>query len=155
LRVVPRIAEILMRNISFALTTPQFIAGTKTVTRRVGWRDLKSGDLLCAVEKGMGLGKGGKVKRLGTIRVVSATCERLDRMTAHLGYGAKECALEGFPEMTPEQFVEFFCRTHKPLKPRQWVTRIEFERLSSQHVKNCAYHADQNERDCTCGLKRK
>lgn len=28
----------MARNISFALTTPQFIARTKTVTRRMGWR---------------------------------------------------------------------------------------------------------------------
>lgn len=31
-----------MRNISFALTTPQFLAGNKTVTRRMGWKFLKA-----------------------------------------------------------------------------------------------------------------
>ena len=33
-----------MRNISFALTTPQFKARTKTVTRRKGWLMLQPGD---------------------------------------------------------------------------------------------------------------
>jgi hypothetical protein len=53
-----------MRNMSFSLTTPQVYAGTKTVTRRLGWRFAKAGQRVCAVEKGMGLKKGEKVKRI-------------------------------------------------------------------------------------------
>ena len=34
------------RNISFALTTPQFLDGSKDVTRRNGWLMLKTGDIL-------------------------------------------------------------------------------------------------------------
>ena len=40
-----------MRNISFMLTTQQFRNRTKTVTRRMGWWNLKPGDILMGVEK--------------------------------------------------------------------------------------------------------
>lgn len=122
-----------MRNISFALTTPQFLNGTKDVTRRVGWLFLKAGDLLCAVEKGQGLGKGGSVKRLGTIRVKSVRRETLSMMSSYGTYGRAECVREGFPpphpKSEPSVFVDFFCKTHKGCGPSTTVTRIEFERV--------------------------
>jgi hypothetical protein len=49
------------RNISFALTTAQFLDGSKDVTRRIGWKNLNAGDVLCAVKKGMGLKPGEKI----------------------------------------------------------------------------------------------
>lgn len=126
------------RNISFFLTTPQFVDGTKTVTRRNGWRDLKPGDVLCAVEKGQGLGKGGKVKRLGMVRVVSARTEKLRALTDNLGYGVAETTREGFPKGHPKHdpatFVEFFCKTHKGVTPETDLVRIEFEKLPSGGV---------------------
>src|SRR5579871_3087489 len=100
------------RNISFALTTPQFVDGSKDVTRRMGWLDAKAGDVLCAVEKGMGLGKGGKVKRLGMIRLKDVRQEPLRRMTDDEAYGRAECRREGFPGMEPSEFVEFFRKSH-------------------------------------------
>lgn len=48
----------MMRIMSFALTEQQLMDGTKTVTRRVGWANLKPGDRLTAVRKAMGLKKG-------------------------------------------------------------------------------------------------
>lgn len=39
-----------MRNMSFALTTPQILNRSKTVTRRAGWSFLKPGDIVCAVQ---------------------------------------------------------------------------------------------------------
>ncbi len=63
------------RNMSFSMTTAQFRARTKTVTRRLGWWNLKPGDVIMGVEKAMGLKKGEKVKRLGRIRIVR--CSRL------------------------------------------------------------------------------
>ncbi len=53
-----------MRNMSFMLTTQQMQDRTKDVTRRVGWWFLKPGDVIMAVEKGMGLKKGEKIKRM-------------------------------------------------------------------------------------------
>jgi len=60
------------------LTKPQILARTKTVTRRVGWKHLKVGDLLQGVEKGMGLKAGETIKRLAVIRVTDVRQERLD-----------------------------------------------------------------------------
>lgn len=111
-----------MRNISFALTTRQFLAGTKTVTRRIGWKNLKAGTRLMGVEKGMGLKKGEKVKRLGEIEVVSVTRERLKWI------GPGDVCLEGFMGSTPAQFIEFFCAANG-CKPSDWVTRIQFKRI--------------------------
>ena len=62
---------------SFCLTTPQVRAGTKTVTRRIGWWNLKPGELLMAIEKGQGLKKGEHVTRIRPIRVVTVRRERL------------------------------------------------------------------------------
>lgn len=119
----------MARMISFSMTTPQFLDGTKDVTRRIGWLALKAGDLLMAVEKAMGLGKGGKVKRLGLIRVTNIRREPLNEMCANLAYGAKEVIREGFPQMNETEFVLFFCDGHKGCKPDSVITRIEFERL--------------------------
>lgn len=111
-----------MRNISFALTTDQFLDGSKTVTRRVGWMKLKPGDVLCAVEKSQGLKKGEKVRKLGTIRVVDVRREPLREMQL------SDCDLEGFPQFVPDAFVHMFCE-HNGVTPETLVTRIQFERI--------------------------
>jgi hypothetical protein len=98
------------RNISFALTAAQFLDGSKDVTRRMGWKHLKAGDILCAVEKSQGLKKGETVNKLGMIRVVSVRREKLDQISRFaLSYGRDECRREGFPKISPGDFVEFFC----------------------------------------------
>lgn len=109
------------RNISFFLTTDQFRVRTKTVTRRVGWLFLKPGDFLNGVEKGQGLKKGEKVNRLGPIRVTAVDREPLNTITQ------ADCVAEGFPELSPAEFVSFFCKTHKGCQPATVVTRIAFE----------------------------
>ncbi len=115
------------RNISFALTTDQFKARTKTVTRRMGWLRLRAGDTLCGVKKGMGLKPGEKVERLGMIRVVDARREPLRRLTDDETYGRSEMAREGFPDMEPSEFVEFFRKSHAGCVSSSDVTRIEYE----------------------------
>jgi hypothetical protein len=114
---------MMMRNMSFMLTTQQILDRSKTVTRRVGWLSLKPGALLRAVEKGMGLKKGEHVVELGAIRVVDVRREPLCAMLAD------DCAREGFPEMTVDEFVAMFCRTHKGCTPYTRITRIEFEHV--------------------------
>jgi hypothetical protein len=117
-----------MRNISFALTTDQIRAGTKRVTRRMGWLNLKSGTLLQPVKKGMGLKPGEKIERLrGPIRVTSVRREPLSEITRLPAYGRQECDYEGFPDHSPASFVDMFCRSHKDCEPDSVVTRIEFE----------------------------
>jgi hypothetical protein len=117
------------RNISFALTTGQFLAGTKTVTRRLGWADLLWGMTLQAVRKSQGLKKGEKVERLGAIRILDVRREPLELMLRDEEYGRDEARREGFPEMSAGDFVEFFCRTHRGCTPATTVTRIAFVRL--------------------------
>lgn len=118
-----------VRNISFALTTAQIRAHTKTVTRRRGtwWATvLKPGDLLCAVEKSQGIKKGGLV-RLGVIRVVFAQTERLGAMGPNSNlHGWLETEKEGFQYTPPEDFIAMFCK-HMGGDEDQLVTRIEFE----------------------------
>lgn len=119
---------------SFQFTQPQFRAQTKTVTRRVGWWNLKPGDRILGVEKGMGLKKGEKVKPLGIIEVVSTRREQLKRMHEDADYGFKEVELEGFKDHPvygwPSQFVEWFAASHR-CSIDSFVNRIEFRYVLS------------------------
>jgi len=111
-----------MRNMSFALTTPQILAQTKTVTRRFGWWFLRPGDLVQPVKKAMGLKKGERVEKLGCpIRILSTREEPL-----FLADTAEEVQREGFPDWTPRQFVTMICRHYK-CRPNAMCNRIEFE----------------------------
>ena len=118
---------------SFALTTEQIRDRSKTVTRRLGWRDLKPGTLLCAVRKAQGLRKGEKVERLATIRVADVRREPLLRLVNDRHYGYREVALEGFADHpqfgSPETFVDMFQDTHE-CDIYCDVTRIEFEYIA-------------------------
>jgi hypothetical protein len=120
-----------MRHMSFSLTTEQVKNKTKTITRRLGWDNLKIGELVQAVEKAQGLKKGEKVKKIHVIRIVSTHPEPLRALTDNLDYGFTETAKEGFPEghryFWPSVFVEFFCKTHKHCTPDTPINRIEFE----------------------------
>ena len=111
-----------MRLISFFLTTQQFLDGTKDVTRRLGWNNLKPGERLMAVRKAQGLKKGEHPERLGEIVVGDVRREPLNAITA------QECVREGFPSMSPQEFVEMF-RRHMKCAPDAIVNRIEFRRV--------------------------
>ncbi|BFM16246.1 hypothetical protein R50073_24290 [Maricurvus nonylphenolicus] len=113
------------KNMSFAMTIPQIKARTKTVTRRFGWWQLKEGDVICAVEKAMGLKKGEKVVRLGMLGVKSVRREKLNAITR------EDCIAEGFPDMTPEQFISMLCKQYN-CKPDRICNRIEFGYLGNQ-----------------------
>jgi len=117
-----------MRMMSFALTEPQLMDGSKTVTRRTGWQNLKPGTRLLAVRKAMGLKAGEKVQPLCEIEVISV------RRQALCCIDAEDCAREGFPHLSPEQFIAFF--TSKVKTPGMGmrlheiaVTRIEFRKV--------------------------
>ena len=114
------------RNISFALTTDQIRNRTKTVTRRLGWKFLKVGDILNACVKCQGLKPGEKIERLGQIRVIDVRREALDSITMELDGGYGEAVAEGFPAHTGEMFCEMFCQ-HMNCDMETEVTRIEFE----------------------------
>lgn len=116
-----------MRSISFALTIDQIVNGTKDVTRRLGWKNLKPGDRLQAVDKAMGFPKGSKAKDhqrvLGIVEVVSVRRERLDLITSD------EVRREGFPGKPPVWFVQMFS-TSMRCAPDTEVTRIEFRMVT-------------------------
>lgn len=119
-----------MRLISFALTTPQIRSRVKTVTRRTGWATLRPGTRLQAVEKAMGLKKGETVMRLAVIEVVEVTREPLRRLIDEPAYGRVECVSEGFPHLSPIEFVAMFCASHKGCTPETVITRIAFRYLN-------------------------
>jgi hypothetical protein len=113
------------RNISFFFTKRQFLNRTKTVTRRLGWLFLKPGDILNACEKCQGLKKGESINKFGRIQVVDVRIEPLNAITN------RDCISEGFPNLTPAEFVSFFCK-HMKCAPDIKVTRIEFKYLEGQ-----------------------
>lgn len=116
-----------MRLMSFALTTEPVLAQTKDVTRRANWRHLKEGEIFQPVKKCMGLKPGEAIEKIGPpVRALLCRRERLDAMLQFPDYGYREVAREGFPDWTPERFVEMFCDTHKGCAPASLVTRIEF-----------------------------
>ena len=127
-----------MRMMSFALTERQLMDGSKTVTRRTGWANLRPGERLLAVRKAMGLKAGEKAVALCEVEVVSVRRERLDAITP------AEVIAEGFPEWTndPASFMRMFCKhmrvpagevvgtlkdvRMRPMTGADLVTRIEF-----------------------------
>lgn len=117
-----------MRNMSFFLTTPQMLARTKAVTRRIGWNFLKVGDVVMAVEKCQGLKKGEKIKRLYPIQILSVQSEPLRKLIDDPMYAYGELIAEGFYGMTPKEFVDFFCNTHK-CSLDTIINRIEFKEM--------------------------
>jgi hypothetical protein len=104
---------------SFALTTDQFKAQSKTVTRRLGWKGLKPGTRLMGCTKCQGLKPGEQLERLGEIEVVSVRREPLQDITQ------EDVEREGFPELRPSEFVGMFC-SHMGCEQWEDVTRIEF-----------------------------
>ena len=76
-----------MRRISFTLTIEQVRSQTKWVTRRIGWDNLKAGDRLQPIEKGMGLKKGERQTLLGSpIEVVSIRKEAISAIVNRIEF---------------------------------------------------------------------
>ena len=120
---------------SFMLTTGAVLNQTKTVTRRVGWKTLQVGDRVQAVEKGQGLKKGEKMNKLAVIEIVSIQRERLEHIAYPRIYpdAKAELAREGFPDMTPDDFVLMF-RESMNCPADQWVNRIEFRYVKHDNL---------------------
>lgn len=104
---------------SFMQTTPQMRNRSKTVTRRIGWSFLRPGDLIKACEKARGL-RREQICVIGLLRVIEVRREMLCAISAD------DCVKEGYPEMTPKDFVTMFSRANR-CQPETPVTRIEFE----------------------------
>ena len=108
------------RLMSVALTTSQVRNRQKSVTRRCGWLMIKPGDLLTLCPKVRGRRLGEPLERIVTVEVISCRREQLDAITT------EDVIAEGFPSMSPAEFVAFFCATHHGVTPKSIVTRIEW-----------------------------
>lgn len=108
------------RLMSVSLTEQQVRDRTKYVTRRMGWQYLHPGERITLCRKVMGRKRGEPLVRIVDVEVVSVHRERLDTITAN------DVRAEGFPGMTPGEFVSFFCASHKGCTPDSEVTRIRW-----------------------------
>jgi len=125
-----------MRNISFSITLDSFGNGTKDVTRRLGWKFLKPGDHLCAVEKAQGLKKGQHVRKIGEIEIISCEFEQLRciQFSHHRADDTRdnrirtEMVREGFPHYTALEFVNMFCKFNR-CTPETEINRIVFKKV--------------------------
>jgi len=93
---------------------------SKTVTRRLGWDNLRPGERFMGVEKGQGLKKGEHVTRLHAATCTDNRAEPLNAITP------ADVVREGFPCKTPEWFVAMFCAANR-CGPKSIVNRVEFE----------------------------
>lgn len=121
----------MARLMSVALTEQAVRERRKTVTRRLGWANLKPGEKLTLCRKVMGRRKAdGTVEpliRIVDVEVVSVRREPLSTI------GPGETALEGLPDMTGGAFVEFFCQNMR-CTPDTLVTRIEWRYLTAEQA---------------------
>lgn len=123
------------RHMSFTLTSDAVLRQEKTVTRRLGWRFLSPGDLFVPVEKAQGLQKGQHHVVLWPLcRCLSNRSEYLNQLLLHPAWGWEEVRREGFPGMSPGEFVDMFMAlNHCSLDTV--VNRIEFEYVPSEEKK--------------------
>ena len=125
----------MARLMSVAFTEQAVRDRTKTVTRRKGWwtnsqarRLVVAGDRLTLCRKVMGRKPGEPLVRICDVEVVNVNREVLDTITAD------EVAREGFPGMSPEEFVRRFFADAQGIAPSAVVTRIEWRYLDSEQV---------------------
>lgn len=106
----------MTRRMSCSMTIDAVKSRTKTVTRRHvdTWVNLKAGDRLTLIEKGMGLARGERQVVLAEVEVVDVRVEALGLVhhcfayyTCHL-----EVTREGLPNMTPTEFIAMWLRSH-------------------------------------------
>lgn len=112
------------------MTTETFRRREKDVTRRLGWWFLEPGDLVQGCEKCQGLKKGERAVKLGVVRIVSTGPEQVGSFAMH---GPDETTREGFPNLTPEEFVDMFCR-YNDCHPGTTVNRIAFEHVCTEEA---------------------
>jgi hypothetical protein len=93
-----------------SMTIPAVKDRTKTVTRRHvdTWKNLRPGDRLTLIEKGMGLPKGAKQVVLAEVEIVDVRIERI----ADVFDEADATRAEGLGHMSAREFVEFWLAGH-------------------------------------------
>ena len=121
----------MSRLMSVAFTEQAVVERRKTVTRRKGWKFLKVGDHLTLCRKVMGRKPGEPLVRIAEVEVVSVYQERLSEICRYdvTHNREEEVAREGFPGMSPEEFVRRFFIEAQGMTADDVVTRIEFRYL--------------------------
>ena len=129
------------RLMSVAFTEDAVRRRAKTVTRRKGWRFLTPGERITLCRKVMGRKAGEPLVRITDVEVVSVRREPLERITA------EDVAREGFPGMSPEEFMRRFFVDAQGIQPSDHVTRIEWAYVGER--------AEQLPLDLTTATKEK
>lgn len=98
----------MSRRMSVSMTLDAVRARTKTVTRRHvdSWQQLKPGDRLTLIEKGMGLPKGSKQVVVCEVEIIA-----VEPVNA-IACDPFETEREGLPHMTPGEFCAFWLKGH-------------------------------------------
>ncbi len=98
----------MTRRMSCSMTVEAVEQKIKTETRRdpATWKDLRPGDHLVLVEKGMGLPKGAKQRVLAEVVVTENVVEPLGLIDQ------AGVAREGFPRWLPGDFIRFWAGSH-------------------------------------------
>lgn len=121
----------MSRRMSCSLTIDAVKNQTKTVTRRaVGmWRNLKPGDRLTLIEKGMGLAKGEKQVVLAEVEVVDV------RLVQLYGISDEEIEREGF-YMDHTDFVDMWLDSHRvpPFQTQTEAMEYEVRRIEWRYL---------------------
>lgn len=121
---------------SVAYTEQAVLERRKTVTRRKGWwldkrgrRLLVEGDRLTLCRKVMGRKAGEPLVRLVEVEVLDVRREQLLALITDRAYGVAEVEREGFPGMSPIDFVDRFFVQAQGIASSEDVTRIEYRYL--------------------------
>jgi hypothetical protein len=95
---------------SVSMTLDAVRARQKTVTRRHidTWKNLKPGDRLTLIEKGMGLPKGSKQVVVCEVEIVDVDVEPVNAIACD----PWETEREGLPHMSPVEFCAFWLTGH-------------------------------------------
>jgi hypothetical protein len=127
------------RLMSVAMTTDAVIERRKTVTRRKGWwtdkrgrRLLKPGDTLTLCRKVQGRKPGEPIERLAEVEVIDIRREPLCAVGGPYAYDQNggilwpEVIAEGFPDMSPTEFMRRFFIDAQGMGAMDDVTRIKW-----------------------------
>ena len=112
---------------SFPDTAAEVRERLQTVTRRPGWRFLKPGDLILAIEPRT----RARARELAVLRIRRVRVEPLSRLDIAT-YAEDELPREGLPCWSKDHFVATFLRRHRLKSADVDVTRIEFEYVETR-----------------------
>lgn len=122
----------MTRRMSVSMTLDAVRSRTKTVTRRHvdTWQNLKPGDRLDLIEKGMGLPKGAKQVVVCTVEIVDVRVETLAEVTA------AEVVAEGLPHMDNHEFRKFWAAGHGYGRSLHWapLLRLPCRRIEWRYL---------------------